>query len=133
VKKGAYILTLLAVAVATTGLYHLVNDTRVFDGRQSLRAVPGTTSPVDGDRVGNAVQVEIPTAGTEGVKETARQSARILIEKGRFEEAANLLRREVALAPRNRALLIDLARVLVWSGRPEEAIQYYRQALGDPI
>lgn len=132
-KKGIYILFLLVVAVATTGLYHLLSGARTFEERQPPKAVSKGMSPVANDGMGRIAPVESPAVGFKGEKTSARETARVLIEAGRFGEAADLLRREAALEPRNRALLIDLARVLVWSGRPEEAVLYYRQALGDPI
>jgi tetratricopeptide (TPR) repeat protein len=55
---------------------------------------------------------------------------RLLFERGKFKEAEALVRQELAKAPQNAFLHLDLAQILVGLDRPKEAEVSARTAIG---
>lgn len=90
----------------------------VLSGTLTPRVVAGA-SPQSGDETRSWRQ-----AGIEGIPNgDDRERAVRLARQGAFEEALAILRRLLADAPRDLGLRGDLAAVLSWAGRDQEALE----------
>ena len=96
-------------------------------------APPGLAQAIDCLRAGRLDEAD---AAFEALSQQQAEHADVLHfrgvlrhRQGRSDEGIGLVRRSLALRPRNAAALNNLGNLLVEAGRPEEAVDCYRQAL----
>jgi len=130
-KKRPVIISLLAVALATTVLYHLVHlplVTRYWGQRYPRVLETARLLPID---MGADSRPLHPPAGEGPQAQAWRKAAFSHARAGDLERARELYERVVALSPDDGGARLNLARIYMKRGDYEQALRQYRIILGE--